>query len=126
MSDGRISIEVLSGDSADLASRAEAAQALLAELDQIPRLAPMLAETGPAPSGTKAVTENLPQILMALGAANAVLPTAINLVKDWLLRQPKQTTIRIKTGDTEIEWSGTTPPDILQQGLATIVARQTA
>lgn len=126
MSDGHISIEVISGTSHDLTDRTGSALALLEELDQIPRLAPKLAESGPAPSGSKSVTEQLPQILMALGAANALLPATINLVKDWLLRQPKQTTIRIKTGETEVEWSGTTPPEELQRGIAIIVARQTA
>jgi hypothetical protein len=126
MPDSQLSVEILSVYSGDLISRSESAQALLDECNQIPQLAPRLAESGPAPAGTKAVVETLPQVLLSMGAAGALLPAAVNLVKDWLVRQPKNTEIKLKSGDIEVVWSGTTPPEQLSQALDAMLLKLSA
>lgn len=124
-SNSPIKIEIMAGASVAPAHLDEAARALLDELSNIPQLSATLAAGETAPAGSKAIATSLPEIIMALGAAGALLPTIVNTVRDWLIRQPPATTIKIKDGDFELEWSGATPPAAIAESAAQLLARRT-
>ena len=104
----------------------EAARALMEELDAIPRVSVRPAINMDVPAGAKAAGIHFAEILVALGAAGALLPTVITAIKDWLVRQPPSTTLRLKDGDLEFEWTGTTPPDLVNEFVSKLIARQKA
>src|SRR5688572_7381978 len=64
------------------------ARALMEELDAIPRISVAPAVNDEAPAGSKATNIQIAEIVIALGAAGAVLPTLINAIRDWIIRQP--------------------------------------
>lgn len=119
-------IEIIAGTSLAPIHIDDAVRSLLDELDNVPQVAATLAAIGPSPHGSKGIVGNLPEIVIAFGAAGAVVPTLITAVREWLLRQPPATTIRIKDGDFEIEWCGTNPPAIIAESLEQLLARRTA
>ncbi|WDF70959.1 effector-associated constant component EACC1 [Novosphingobium sp. KACC 22771] len=82
-----------------------AMQNLADELRQVRRFAINRREL-PSNAGSKGTGLLLPEILVSFGAAGAVLPTLVSAIRDWLLRQPRGTTLRIKRGDVEFELSG--------------------
>lgn len=101
----------------------ETLRGLLDALREDRRLDARVDESGVAGAGSKAIGLGVGEILVAWGAANALFPALIGLVKDWLLRQPPTTKIRIKDGDQEFEWSGSTPPAAVEAMIAAHAAR---
>lgn len=71
--------------------------------------------------GTKGADGSWAEILIAMGAAGALLPTAVSVLKDWLLRQPPSTAIRIKTPDFELEVSGAFTSEQLSVALSKLL-----
>jgi hypothetical protein len=65
---------------------------------------------------------NWAEILISLGAAGAMLPTALGVLRDWLLRQPPTTTIRLKSGQIEFEFSSATPSPEIDSAVARLLA----
>lgn len=124
--DKGLNIEVLAGLSAAPSHIDETARNLLEELTEIPRLSASFAE-GPRPApGAKSIQSSLPEIVIAASAAGALLPTIVTTLRDWIMRQPPATTIKVKDGDFELEWSGTTPPAALEEGVMALLARRNA
>lgn len=120
----QLCIEILSGASTSPLHIDEAAQFLLDELRSIPHTSVRRVEGGPADPGTKSIANNLPEIVVACSAAGALLPTIVATIRDWLLRQRPTTTIKVKDGDFELEWSGVTPPATLANDMARLLARR--
>lgn len=81
-------------------------------------------EEGAPPAGSKSVASSWAEILITLGAAGALLPTALGVVRDWLLRQPPTTTLRLKLKDMDFEFSGTTPPQQIEAAVAKLINSQ--
>ena len=100
-----------------------AARALMEELAAIPRIDVQMAQGPPAGKGAKSVVVGLAAILVAASGAGALLPTIVSALRDWLVRQPPGTAIKIKTSDLEVEWSGTTPPQAINDLLGQLVDR---
>lgn len=104
-----------------------AARSLMAELAAIPRTTIRMAEGVPAPIGSKAVMmDQLATVVVGMSAAGAILPTIITAIRDWLLRQPPQTSIKIKDGDFEFDWSGATAPIAVTDLISRMIERQRA
>jgi hypothetical protein len=101
------------------------ARALLDEVLGLPGAKAELAIDPVLPSGAKSIAANLPSVIIALGTTGALLPAIVTAIRDWLVRQPPATTIKIKDGDFELEWCGTTPPVLLEKGAAELLARRT-
>ena len=118
-----INIEVKDAAASARGSEA-AAQALMEELSAIPRLQVGLADGGSAPAGSKAAIVSIAQLVIGLTASGTLLPTVVGVVRDWLVRQPPQTTLKIKDGDFEFEWSGATPPAAVEALLADLTKRR--
>jgi hypothetical protein len=60
---------------------------------------------------------SLTQRLISPSAASAILPTLVTVIKDWLLRQPPKTTLRLKEGNFDFQWTGTTSPSQIEETL---------
>lgn len=96
---------------------------LLGELHNIPSIEAVRAK-GIAPQNSKSIGAQLPQIIIGLGAAGALLPTIANVIRDWLTRQPAPTKLRIKDGDFEFEWSGATPTAEIKAQVAQMIEKR--
>lgn len=125
-SDRQLGIEVMATGPAGSLRADEAARLLLRELAAVPGLSPRLAEGGPIPDGSKSIQNFLPEVIIAASATGALFPSIVAIVRDWIMRQPPATTIKIKDGDFELEWSGSTPPEALEAGVNSLIARRTA
>ena len=119
-----LNIKLLAGNGFSVADAEEATRLLCDELNNIPRIALKMAECEPAPIGSKSVSFSVTEMIIAVGGAG-VLPSVITTIREWLLRQPPATTIKIRKGDFEVEWSGTTPPDHITQSLARLLDAET-
>ncbi|MFN7175481.1 MAG: hypothetical protein ACK4MX_01180 [Thermaurantiacus sp.] len=62
------------------------------------------ATEGVAPDGSKALSLEALGLLARIG--RRVFPEVVKLLGDWLGRQPPGTKLRLKIGDTELEWEG--------------------
>lgn len=118
-----VRIQVKAGGHSDGGDE-EAARALMTELTDIPRVSTAMAAGGPAPPGSKAVGLGVAEIIIGLGAAGALIPTVVNAVRDWLLRQPPAASLKIKDGDFEFEWTGATPPSQVNELIADLIERR--
>jgi len=98
-----------------------AAQSLLEELRGIPRLVADRS-VAPAQPGFKSAGAVMAEIVVGLGAAHALLPTVVNAIRDWLLRQPPATRIKLKVGKVELDWTGATPPKEILNAVTTLTA----
>lgn len=125
-SSDHLKVEIVSGAANTPLCLDASARALLDEVLGLPGVKADLAIDPELPSGAKSISANLPSIMIALGTTGALLPAIVTLIREWLFRQPPATTVKIKDGDFEIEWSGTTPPAFLEKGAAELVARRTA
>lgn len=121
-----LQVEIVSGAANTPLHLDATAHALLDEVLGLPGAKADLAINPELPSGAKSIAANLPSIMIALGTTGALLPSIVTAIREWLARQPPATTIKIKEGDFEIEWSGTTPPAFLEKGAAELLARRTA
>ena len=77
------------------------------ELSEIPglRIEPIAA--GPAPPGSKAIDVHEAALLLpAVVPAVKLLTSVIGVLRDWMFRQPAATTIKVKIGESEVEWTG--------------------
>lgn len=119
-----LEVEIVSSAGGAPAQVDAAARELLDEVVGLPGANASLAIDSNLPSGAKSIAANLPSIIIALGATGALLPTIVTTIRDWLTRQPPTTTIKIKDGDFELEWSGTTPPEFLEKGATELLARR--
>lgn len=119
-----ISIALVTGETMSFARAEEAARNLMEELGAIPRLPVAMADGGPAPAGSKALGVGLAEILIGMTSAGALLPSALGVVRDWLVRQPPATTLKLKDGAFEVEWSGTTPPEAINEAIAKLLDRR--
>jgi hypothetical protein len=117
----RLSLDVTLPDETDEAERAELAQRLYMELGQLDVDRADFADGGPAPAGSKADALTLSTILLTFSASGGVFTTIINLVHDWLLRQPQHVVVDIKIGDEQFRIEGATPEERLRL-LETFVA----
>ena len=102
----------------------EVTRALMAELDEVPKSAVTVASAGLAPQGSKALDAGVAGLIVSLGAAGATIPTLITTIRDWLLRQPPTTTLRMRRGDFEFEWTGSTPPEQVNSLLNSMIDRE--
>lgn len=122
--DQAISIELVPTGTMSFERAEAAARNLMEELGSIPRLPVAMAEGGPAPAGSKALGVGLAEILIGMTSAGALLPSALGVVRDWLVRQPPATTVKVKDGAFEVEWSGTTPPEAINDAIAKLLDRR--
>ena len=109
MPDEQIRLFIDVGEPAPNARADASAQSLLDELSTIPRLRLKRAES-PSLVGAKSAGNVMAEVIVGLGTAHALLPTLVNAVRDWLLRQPPKTKLKVKLGKFEMEWIGPTPP----------------
>ena len=80
---------------------------LMNELREVPGLTVQPISAGPAPQGSKAIDIAAYAILLpAVVPAVDLFKTAIAALRDWVMRQPATTSIKIKVGDDAVEWSG--------------------
>lgn len=107
----------------------ESAISLIEALDEVPGIRPVPAQSAEPRKASQAqatksvVFSDLGAIIVALSSAGALLPTIVSVARDWLLRQAPETKLRVKDGDFEFEWSGTTPSDDVMAMVAKIVDR---
>lgn len=80
------------------------------DLQSLPEISVRHTHLGAAQEGAKALDGNIVGLIVGLSGAGAILPTALTVLRDWLVRQRPTTKLRIKLGDTEVEWDGATPP----------------
>jgi hypothetical protein len=99
----------------DDASIDELSSRLIEELHQFESVAsvgrvsrPHTSESEP---NTKAVAEVVGwgQIVLTLVASGGVIVTLIGAIKDWLLRQPPLTSVKLRIGDRELDMSSADP-----------------
>jgi hypothetical protein len=121
-----LEVEIVSGAVNTHLDLDAAARGLLDQVMELPGAKADLAIAPDLPSGAKSIAANLPTVIIALGTTGALLPTIVSAIRDWLVRQPPATTIKIKEGDFELEWCGTTPPAVLEKGVVELLARRTA
>jgi hypothetical protein len=122
--DRELTIEVLTEGPSGPARAYEAAQLLLEELACIPNLSARLADSGPPPQGSKSLQNFLPEVIIAASATGALFPSIVATLRDWIVRQPPATTIKIKDGDFEFEWQGSSPPEALKDSLNNLLVRR--
>lgn len=96
---------VIQGEEAETAFRA-----LSDDLRLLPDVTVRPTHLGAGNEEAKALDGNIVGLIVGLGGAGAILPTALTVLRDWLVRQQPSTKLRIKLGDTEVEWDGATPP----------------
>lgn len=89
---------------------AGACRSISDDLAQVPGVSLELLHARVDTAGAKAIDGNIIGLIVALSGAGALLPTALSVLREWLMRQPPSTKVRIKSGDTEVEWDGATPP----------------
>ena len=111
MDDNSFFLTVDPGPGAPPEAVEDANRALAEELRALPGVTSSPASQGAAPDGSKALESALMGLVVAGIGSGAVIPTLIGAIKDWLTRQRPSTTIKVKKGDLEFEWTGTTPPD---------------
>lgn len=101
----------------------QVAGTLVEELTQIRGVGVRRATAGQVPAGAKSVDGgSLTELVISLSAAGAILPTLVTVIKDWLLRQPPKTILRLKEGNFDFQWTGTTPPRQIEEKLIQILA----
>jgi hypothetical protein len=105
---GNVNITVQLCGGGGSARAEEAIYNLGQELRAIPRVQVRDEGAGEAPPGSKGGSWT--EILLGVTAAGALAPTIVTVLRDWLLRQPPTTSIKIRDGDLELEWSGAGPP----------------
>jgi Effector Associated Constant Component 1 len=76
---------------------------------------------GPAPEGSKSL--GIEALGLLVQAATGALPNLVGTIGEWLTRQPPGTRIRLKTGESELEWEGGTPPAEIMAILSGMAAR---
>jgi hypothetical protein len=76
---------------------------------------------GPAPEGSKSLGFEVLGLFIKAGAT--VIPSLVGTVSEWLTRQPPGTKIRLKAGESELEWEGGTPPAEILAILSGMAAR---
>ncbi len=94
---------------------------LLEELSAVRGASATRAIAGPAPEGSKSLGIEALGLLVKAGIG--VLPGLVGTVSEWLTRQPPGTKIRLKAGDSELEWEGGTPPAEIMAILSGMAAR---
>jgi hypothetical protein len=119
-----IKIQFLSNDKFSEAAADESSRLLLDELSDISGVAVKLSNDAPVPAGAKSASFGVAELIIALIGGGALLPTVLTIAHDWLIRQPNHTTIRVKKGDFEVEWSGTTPPAYIEKSLAELADQE--
>jgi hypothetical protein len=119
-----IKIQFPFNDNFSEAAADESSRLLLDELNQIPNVNVKLTNDGPVPEGSKATVAGVCELVVALIGGGALLPTVLTVAHEWLIRPNNQITIRIKKGDFEVEWSGTTPPDYIEKSFAELVDQE--
>jgi hypothetical protein len=91
----------------DIESAEHARLSLKDELREIPGLSIKPVSGGAAPAGSKAIDLQSAALLIPLIVpAVELLGSVINVVRDWLSRQPRTTMIKIQIGGDAVEWSG--------------------
>lgn len=90
-----------------------AADSLRDELAPLPKVGVGFEQGKQSPAGSKAGGIGIYETVIAVSAAGAAIPALINAIRDWMTRQRPLTTLKIKTADFEVEWTGLQPPDAL-------------
>ena len=104
-------IEIVTPDRRELTIAA--AESLRDELAHLPKVEVGFEQGKQVPAGSKAGGIGIYETVIAVSAAGAAIPTLINAIRDWMTRQRPLTTLKIKTADLEIEWTGSQPPEAL-------------
>lgn len=123
MADG-LRLKILGGGLLGAERAEEYARQLKNEVEQIPGLKANLVELPPSSPGAKGLGAPWAEVIIALGAAGALLPTIVETVKAWLLRQPPSMSIKLKDGDFEFEMNGGTSQDQVNDLLEKLLLRR--
>jgi hypothetical protein len=112
----------------ELAGDEEAAEqkllSLSRELRELSGVTVASTSAGAAPAGFKSLDLSSVALVISSLGGGALLPTVVKTIGEWLNRQPPATELKIKDGDFEFEWSGTTPPAAVERLIAQLVSRR--
>lgn len=123
------SLQIWFSDAGGDAEQREQAQASLREeLREIPALRVEPIAVGALPEGAKAVDVFAAALLLPdMLPGVKLLTTVFDTLRAWVSRQPANTTIKVKLGDDEVEWSGGGPmPEAVGRFLDVAIKRHSA
>jgi hypothetical protein len=91
------------------------------ELGEIPNTLVSLRDQPAAPDGKKALGWG--EIVVAVSASGAAIPTFLLVLKEWLLKQPPRLKIKFKCSDFEFELDGNTASPEIERFLTNLSDR---